>query len=243
MNTYITIIILFLISYIIFSGYDIYRASEASKPLQAITAYEQHPVNPKIHILITGDSTGHGTGASKPEESIAGRIGRDYPHADITNIAINGLKVAGLKDSLHTYFSNNPKIHYDLILFQIGGNDVTHFTNLANVGSDLDNCIQEASLFADHIILMSTGKVGNAPTFHFPITQIINIRTRKVRTILMKQAAQYQKVSYADMYKEGKDDVFITDPDRYYAADKFHPSSDGYAIWYRYLKPVISSLF
>jgi hypothetical protein len=46
-------------------------------------------------VLILGDSTGVGVGATLPEESIAGLLAADYPDADIVNVAVSGTRVAG----------------------------------------------------------------------------------------------------------------------------------------------------
>ena len=45
-------------------------------------------------MLILGDSTGVGVGATLPEESIAGLLAADYPDADIVNVAVSGTRVA-----------------------------------------------------------------------------------------------------------------------------------------------------
>ncbi len=55
--------------------------------VKSALAYEQHPDKPSMRILIAGDSTGVGIGAKVPRNTIAGRLGRDFPHADITNIS------------------------------------------------------------------------------------------------------------------------------------------------------------
>lgn len=80
--------------------YPIVKAIKISKEVQKnIVAYEQHPLSPKMRILVAGDSTGVGTGADSPDDSIAGRIGSDYPEADIVNISENGITLE--QSSMH----------------------------------------------------------------------------------------------------------------------------------------------
>jgi hypothetical protein len=47
-------------------------------------------------ILVLGDSTAFGTGATHPEDSTAGRLAARYPRASVTDLAVNGLRIAGL---------------------------------------------------------------------------------------------------------------------------------------------------
>lgn len=45
-------------------------------------------------VLVVGDSTGVGTGASEAVDSVAGRIARDYPGTEIVNRAQDGVLAA-----------------------------------------------------------------------------------------------------------------------------------------------------
>jgi len=38
------------------------------------------------------------------------------------------------------------------------------------------------------------------------------------------------------LFKVAEEDIFLTDVDKYYASDYFHPSGDGYGIWYKDIK-------
>ena len=59
-------------------------------------AYEQHPENPALSILVVGDSSAIGVGASAPGESVAGRLGEYFPTATIQNRGISGQRLADL---------------------------------------------------------------------------------------------------------------------------------------------------
>jgi len=118
-------LLVILVLYSIYLFLPLYRATRKSAVLQAqTTAYEQLSSNSDMKILVLGDSTGVGTGAGNPKDSTAGRLGRDYPNADIENISQNGLRLDGAVQKLENI--KNEK--FDLILIQIGANDITHFT-------------------------------------------------------------------------------------------------------------------
>ena len=65
-----------------------------SEPLQAT------PVAPLQSLLIVGDSTAVGTGASSPAHSVAGLIARDHPQLRIVNRAEDGAKFADIARQL-----------------------------------------------------------------------------------------------------------------------------------------------
>jgi len=183
------------------------------------------------HFLVIGDSTAVGTGATSAEDSIAGRLGSDYPQASITNLGINGSKTQELIPRLTSLGDK----HYDFILIQIGGNDIVRRTNLAELKQSIDTVLFEAKKRADVVMLMTSGNIGTAKLLPFGTRWFFTKRTRQVREIFMK-AAQIHNMPYVDIFRETKEDPFAQDPKKYYAEDIFHPSSEGYADWYTFVR-------
>jgi len=103
-------------------------------------AYEQHPAAPSARILVIGDSTAVGTGATTPQDSTAGLLGRDYPAAEIINRGVNGSRVADLT----TRFAEFTNDEFDVVLVQIGGNDIVRFTDYAALEQNLHTVLAEA---------------------------------------------------------------------------------------------------
>jgi lysophospholipase L1-like esterase len=182
-------------------------------------------------ILIVGDSTGVGTGAEAPEDSVAGLILRDYPETTIENRAENGAKFADVIAQL----DDGTTEQYDLILIQAGGNDILRFTALDTLGGNVETLLRMAKERARHVVFMSTGNVGNAPAFMPPLSWVYTSRTRKVRKLLM-EIADVEGVYYVDLFMERSDDPFVAEPERYNAPDFLHPGSEGYRLWYKALK-------
>jgi len=54
------------------------------------TPYEARRPGASKTLLIIGDSTGVGTGAARPQESIAGRIAEEFKDVNIINLSRNG---------------------------------------------------------------------------------------------------------------------------------------------------------
>jgi len=206
----------------IFTGREL---SDKSVPFQNAASPERYK------ILIVGDSTGVGTGAESPEDSIAGLILRDFPETTIENRAENGAKFADVV----TQLDDGTMEQYDLILIQAGGNDILRFTSLDTLGDNVETLLRTAKGRARHVVFMSTGNVGNAPAFRPPLSWVYTSRTRKVRKLLM-EIAETEGVYYVDLFMERSDDPFVAEPDRYNAPDFLHPGSEGYRLWYEALK-------
>lgn len=213
--------------------YPIYTATKkADKQLESNVVFEQHPVNPTMHILVVGDSSAAGVGALDPKESIAGRLGQHYPNADLVNAGFSGAKV---KDLIGVLQKQKGK-HYDLILIQIGGNDITHFVAVDDIKKDIEEVLTLANQLSDRTILLTSGDIGKIPIFHWPLNTIMTSRTKQVRQIFMDAIAKHKNMSYIDLFYLLKKDPKLKDFSPYYSPDSFHLSGAGYGVYYFYLE-------
>ena len=230
--------ILLLIILIILTAYILYihpfkKASRASKTIEKNTiAYEQLPENVVKTILVLGDSTAVGTGASNSEDSIAGRLGKDFPNAAIQNVSENGLKINGLNKII----KDLPDKKYDLLVIQIGANDITFFSSKKEVGENLDSILKFANEYSDKALVLTSGDIGSSPVFNFPISYLYTKRTKSIQSIFRNKIKKYDSVDYVELFTKENNDLFNDNPQKYYAEDYFHPSSEGYGVWYKSLK-------
>lgn len=198
--------------------------------------YEQQ--GSAIKILVAGDSTGVGTGASDSKDSIAGRTGQELPEASITNISENGLTLSELSKKLAAHSESG----YDLVVLQIGANDVVGMTSMKNVAAELNRVLDQAEEKSNKVMVLTAGNIGLCPIFRWPLSALITARTLSVRKIFMNAAGSRENVEYVDLFENAKDDVFNTDIPKYYAKDRFHPSSDGYGVWFLKVRPVLKQI-
>lgn len=189
--------------------------------------YEQHPEAPRMRILFAGDSTAVGVG-SAPEHTIAGRLGRDMPDADITNIGVSGQRLEGLLETLGSQKGKS----FDVVVLQIGANDITGRTSYADIEARLAQVLSDARMLAPKVVVMTSGDVGLAPIFKWPLSAYFSTRTRAVREIFLAETKKHEGVTYVDLFVERENDTFLKDIPRYYASDTFHPSGEGYGVWY-----------
>lgn len=197
--------------------------AKQSEPLQAT------PPNPARRLLIVGDSTAVGTGASAPARSVAGLIARDHPDWSIANRARDGARFADIVDQLAG------SERFDLVIVMGGGNDVFRLTGRETLQTGVRAVAARAHALAPEVILMPAGNVGNAPFFFAPWSWLMSARARTLHAIV-RDAAQATGARYVNLYKEAADDPFAQQPDRLNAADGLHPSDNGYLLWYRELQ-------
>ncbi|PJE64558.1 MAG: hypothetical protein COU90_01825 [Candidatus Ryanbacteria bacterium CG10_big_fil_rev_8_21_14_0_10_43_42] len=177
-------------------------------------------------ILIVGDSTAVGVGVSAPEQSIAGRIHKDYPEISIENMAVSGQRLSDTYAILKTVTAS-----YDLILIQSGANDILFFTGREDTFRKARLMVMEAKKHTQTVVWLTSGNIGLAPLFPRPIGWLYEMRSRNfLREFQI--IADDTDVLFVDVYTTKEHDVFGRDVERYYAADTLHLSGEGYAVWY-----------
>lgn len=193
----------------------------------ASVAFETIPRAATQHLLVIGDSTAVGTGAGAPALSVAGRLAGRFPELRIDNRAADGARTAGVLRQLR----REPAARFDAILIQTGGNDILRLTKLSRLRRTTGELFATARAQANHVVMMSTGDVGEAPAIPWPLDAWYSRRTRAVRALFMELAAA-NGIEYVDLYDPGADNPFRREPGKYYAPDGLHPSAAGYAAWF-----------
>ena len=115
-------------------------------------------------MLIGGDSTALGSGASAPEASLAGRIGRRYSRFAVRNLASAGARFQAIADQLAETG------RHDLILVAGGANDVMRFTSARWLAQSVELVLSRAAQQAGQVIVVPAPHIGNAPIFPPPLS-------------------------------------------------------------------------
>lgn len=179
-------------------------------------------------ILILGDSTAVGTGATKPDDTIGGLLARDFPHAQIINVGVNGSTVSDLQRQIKSVSDQK----FNLIIISSGGNDTWKLSRLETIRTHVYQVLTKAISMSDHrVIFLVNNNVGFGPFPKF-IRSYLTGRTKKIIKVIESVAAA-QKVPVIDLFSSGYSNPFLKDPRSLLASDGIHPSSEGYAVWYR----------
>jgi lysophospholipase L1-like esterase len=196
-----------------------------SEPLQV-----QLPA-PVLRLLVVGDSTAVGTGASTPQASLAGLLAARFPGLLIENRARDGATFADVAQQLA-----GPGLRgalFDMVLVNAGGNDVIRMRNLDTVAHDIDRVAQLARQTAPFVVLMPAGNVGNAPFFFPPVSWWMTQRARRLHVAVAASAVRHGAV-YVNLFEERENDPFAQQR-ALNASDGLHPSDAGYRVWLQQL--------
>jgi lysophospholipase L1-like esterase len=178
-------------------------------------------------ILILGDSTAVGTGASRVEDTLGGRLARDFRNAQIVNLAINGSPVSSMSKQIEPALSQQ----YALVLISSGGNDTWRLSRMKTIAKNLQYVLTEAKRISNHrVIVLINNNVGFGP-FPRPIRNFLKYRNQKIVATISEIAGREQ-VPVIDLFTSDSQNPFLEKPSELLASDGIHPSSKGYAIWY-----------
>jgi len=180
-------------------------------------------------VLILGDSTGVGVGATLPEESIAGLLAADYPDADIVNVAVSGTRVAGAITQVRTCLDAG--LRFDLELLHVGGNDVVADTPLHQLADDCDTLLQELGELAVRTAWLGPPDLGLAPLFPRPYAWVMASRSRAAARVFSAAAARHSVV-FVDFSAPAHGVHFRSRRRQHFAIDGFHPNSASYRYGY-----------
>ena len=181
-----------------------------------------------VKILILGDSTAVGTGASSAKDSIAGRLAKDFPQSEIRNLGKNGGLISDVKAQILSVKNE----HFDLIIISAGGNDVWSFTSLKSINNHLTTVFSVAKEISNgKVFFLVYNNLGDAPIFPKIISFFLRIRTASIQRQIMTTAARLN-VPIINLFTDNENNPFTKSPKTLFAADGIHPSSKGYHLWY-----------
>lgn len=232
----VLIVLLFIVLYVALQYFRTKQYIRIGQELaETAVPFEQHPEHATARILNIGDSSVVGTGSDDSKKTVAGRLGSEFPNAEVVNLGVNGTRTPELIERLKSIQNE----HFDLIVIHTGGNDIVRFTNLDTFEQSLNNVFELAKNIGEIVVHLHGGNVGTSKLFPAGTRWIFTRRTAQIREISIRIAERHD-VHFVDIFRLGKDDPFSTDPDKYYAADYFHPSAIGYGDWYSFISAVIA---
>jgi lysophospholipase L1-like esterase len=224
-NAWILIGVAAAAALLVLGGCAASRISTAAQLARDSEPFQHNPPNATLRLLIVGDSTGVGTGASAPQNSLAGLLAQAFPRLAIDNLAQDGATFEGVVKQLQ-----RDTVRYDAVLIQAGGNDVIRLRGDNAMRADIERAIALAAGRADIVLVMPAGNVGNAPFFFPPVSSLMSTRAARLHGHV-KAAAQQHGAAYINLFKDAANDPFANNPGLH-AADGLHPSDAGYRVWF-----------
>lgn len=214
-------------------GVRFYLTVQTSKKLIDAAVPFQKIGDASHAVLVLGDSTAVGVGADTKEESVAGLVSAYTDASSVENYAVSG----AVTEDLSTQSEQAQLERYRLILIQIGGNDIIRFKSADSAKANLRLAIAQLPA-ADQILIISAGDVGGATLFPF-VVRPFHTRLNNEYHTAFAELADEMGATYVN-FKDAPSTKMINDrPDIYLAKDGLHPSSAGYALWFKEIQPYL----
>jgi lysophospholipase L1-like esterase len=205
------------------AGCAAWRLGRAAELARQSTPLQATPAQGVLRLLMVGDSTAVGTGASRAQTRLAGLLAQAYPNLAIENRARDGARFDGVVQQLEIGGQ------FDLVLIMAGGNDVMRMRDADATRGDIDRSANLAQGLAPQVAFLPAGNVGNAPFFFPPVSWLMTSRARDLHAAV-QSAADRTGATYVNLFKAAEDDPFVQRPGLH-AADGLHPSDAGYRLW------------
>ncbi|MBA3679499.1 SGNH/GDSL hydrolase family protein [Candidatus Saccharibacteria bacterium] len=215
-------IILFIILVVIFVQlYFLKNSISSYKKYWQSRAQEQG----NLTLVVLGDSAAQAIGASKPEQGYVGQIASKIERTSSKKVRVVNLSVSGarVKDVIDTQLPLLSKYNPDIVIVEVGGNDVANVFN--------------AKLFEEQYETLAKALpketiVANIPYFGGRIRK--NSEAIIASTIIA-QLAEEHNLNLVDLQDETKkNDSWLN-----YSIDLFHPNNRGYEIWQNAFWPAV----
>lgn len=190
------------------------------------------------HILVVGDSTMYGAGATSPDKTLGGLLAAHYPGASIETVAENGARVRDLAAQL----SQARCERYDLIIIGVGGNDIVRLSRYSVLRRQLRQILERVSNRAETVVLLHSLNIGNTGFFIFPLNRLFDYRTQQLSLLYQAVVQGFSNVIYLNTYRPAKSDYYTpsTRP-QFLAADGYHPSDYATEFFFQLILKAIAS--
>lgn len=183
-----------------------------------------------ITFVSLGSSLTAGVGSTDERETVpyqyALNLSQTQGNVTLVDLGIPG---ATLKDVLDTELPKALSYHPNIVMVEIGTNDVHNFVPLATFKQEYISLL--TSLTQNHstqIIALTIPYLGSDRDVKFPFTALLDFQTQRYNQVIKQVAKQYP-VKLIDLYALSRP-ISQSTPG-FYAPDLFHPSALGYMIW------------
>ena len=176
-------------------------------------------------VVWLGDSTAAGVGASSSAGALPSQVADGLAAPEVAVLAVSGARVG---DVLADQVPKVAALRPNLVLISVGANDTIHLTGRGAFRHTYEKVVRALPAGVP-VVLLGVPDMGAIPRFAQPLRAVSGWRGRNVDAEVRRVAAGTGAV-YADIAGP-TGPPFRRHPDRYFAADDFHPSDAGYGLW------------
>lgn len=185
----------------------------------------------KLKVAAIGDSTALGQGADSIKGSfsyiyIEEVLSQKYSKIKYLNLGVSGAKAIDvIRDQLDEVVKFKP----DLVFVSIGANDVTLNTSDEEFGKNVRKISQKIIETGAEIVWINIPDFIISPILLPPLNIYLSNKSKQLN-IVLESVLSKTSVYLVDINKKAKK-VFLSQLDKYFSKDMFHPSYEGYKHW------------
>jgi lysophospholipase L1-like esterase len=178
-------------------------------------------------LAVLGDSIAYGQGASVRQDTPGQRLAaalREAGHeVELRVVAVPGSVSADLERQVAAILRWDP----DIAVVVIGANDLTHFVSPIEAAAHLERAVRALRSGGAEVVIAPAPDLSAVPHVPDALRGIVRTASATLRAEQVRVAtAAGARVADIDAATSTR---FARDP-RLFAADRFHPSSAGYAV-------------
>ncbi|QIG43746.1 SGNH/GDSL hydrolase family protein [Nocardioides anomalus] len=181
-----------------------------------------------MRLALVGDSIAWGVGASAEADRLGPRLARALEARGTTTethvYAVPGARSSSLAAQVQRAVAWPP----ELTVVVIGANDLTHLQPVAEAAAALGEAVRRLREVGSEVVVAPAPDLSMVPHVPAPLRPLVQVASAEMRARQSEVAlALGARVADAD---GATSRAFHDDPGRMFAADRFHPSSAGYAV-------------
>lgn len=199
---------------------------------------EETPRGTSLRLAVLGDSGAAGLGADDAGSTAGGRLAAELAAAShrpvlLTNVAVVGAESGDLAAQVTRVLDVRPHV----AVIMIGANDVTHLVRPQKSVRLLGDAVRTLREAGTEVVVGTCPDLGTVRPIATPLRQVVGRMSRELaaaQAIAVREAGG-RPVPLAEILGR----LFATDPERFFSADRFHPSAAGYAACAHALLPAV----
>jgi len=211
------------------AGYAALRVHRSKRLARRARPFERRAQPEGSRLLVVGDSTAGGVGASDPTHSLPGLLSRANPSLTVVNKAEPGARYADMLAQL------DGDERFDAVLVLGGTHDLLRMSRDAALRDVVQRVAQRARVRSQVVVFMPPGNLGNLRFLLPPWNWWMRHRARRLQAIVA-EVARANGAQHVTLFMEREDDPFARHPRRLRSRDGLHPNDAGYELWQRELE-------
>jgi lysophospholipase L1-like esterase len=181
-----------------------------------------------IDLLLLGDSIAAGLGADRPKRTLGAQLAKRLADRTNRSVRMHSAAIVGSETSmLRTQLASLPADYVaDVAVIVVGGNDVTHRVKPSVSCDHLADAVTALRARGTHVVVGTCPDLGALMALPQPLRSMAGLASRQLATAQRDVVLGLgeRAVSLRDVVGP----VFVAEPDKMFATDRFHPSSAGY---------------